>query len=65
MNDLLLCFRILMVSPLAEALPQVFLNQDISKPESTVSSLMIWPQFFGRFPAKKFKCLVTVSRSNI
>ena len=57
MNDPLLSFLFssLYGITLAEALLQAFLNQDISYPEFTISSLMIWPRLFGSFPAKQIE----------
>lgn len=59
MNDPLLSFLFLSLYgiTLAEALLQAFLNQDISYPEFTISSLMIWPRLFGSFPAKQIEML--------
>ena len=55
-----------MVSLLAETLPQAFFNRDVSKPESTKSSLMFWPQLFGNFSAKQIEMFGhRVSRGNI
>lgn len=59
MNDPLLSFLFssLYGITLAEALLQACLNRDISYPEFTISSLMIWPRLFGSFPAKQIEML--------
>lgn len=59
MNDPLLSFLFssLYGITLAEVLLQAFLNRDISYPEFAISSLMIWPQLFGSFPAKQIEML--------
>ena len=59
MNDPLLSFLFssLYGITLAEALLQACLNRDISYPEFTISSLMIWPRLFGSFHAKEIEML--------